>query len=134
MMIASSLLLLLLALIGAPLFVIIGASAMWGFYQLDIGLTSVILEIFSIAETPILLAIPLFTLAGYLLGESGAPGRLVRFTEALLGWVPGGLPILLPLVGVWGYCLPRRCLSFCMELSPSNRSISCLLQVRCPDC
>lgn len=94
MIIASALVLLFLALIGAPLFVIIAASALWGFHRLDISLTSVILETFSIAETPILLAIPLFTLAGYLLSESGAPGRLVRFTQALLGWVPGGLPIV----------------------------------------
>lgn len=86
--------LIVLALLGAPLFVIIAASALWGFYQLDINLTSVILETFSIAETPILLAIPLFTLAGYLLSESGAPGRLVRFTQAVLGWMPGGLPIV----------------------------------------
>jgi len=93
-MIASAIILFLLALLGAPLFVIIAASALWGFYRLDITLTSVILETFSIAETPILLAIPLFTLAGYLLSESGAPGRLVRFTQALLGWIPGGLPIV----------------------------------------
>jgi len=93
-MIITSLILVVLALLGVPLFVIIGASALWGFYQLDISPTSVIVEMFSIAETPILLAIPLFTLAGYLLSESGAPGRLVRFTQALLGWMPGGLPIV----------------------------------------
>ena len=94
MIIVSGLILLLLALLGAPLFVIIAASALWGFYRLDINLTSVILETFSLAQTPLLLAIPLFTLAGYLLSESGAPGRLVRLTQALLGWVPGGLPIV----------------------------------------
>ncbi len=43
---------------------------------------------------PILLAIPLFTFAGYLLSESKAPGRLVRLTSALLGWMPGGLAIV----------------------------------------
>jgi len=93
-MITSAVILVILALLGAPLFVIIAVSALWGFHRLDISLTSVILETYSIAETPILLAIPLFTLAGYLLSESGAPGRLVRFTQALLGWVPGGLPIV----------------------------------------
>ena len=39
----------------------------------------------------VLLAIPLFTLAGYLLGESGAPRRLVNLTRALFGWLPGSL-------------------------------------------
>ncbi|MCK4535989.1 MAG: TRAP transporter large permease subunit, partial [Desulfuromonadales bacterium] len=41
-----------------------------------------------------LLAIPLFTFAGYLLSESGAPGRLVRMTRAFIGWMPGGLAIV----------------------------------------
>ena len=40
--------------------------------------------IYRIAEMPVLLAIPLFTFAGYLLSESGAPRRLVRLTRALL--------------------------------------------------
>ncbi|NNF16123.1 MAG: TRAP transporter large permease subunit [Gammaproteobacteria bacterium] len=93
-MIISGLILLVLALLGAPLFVIIAASALWGFHNLEVGLTIMPLEIYSIAETPILLAIPLFTVAGYLLSESDAPGRLVRFTRAVLGWVPGGLPIV----------------------------------------
>ncbi|MBT2969795.1 MAG: C4-dicarboxylate ABC transporter [gamma proteobacterium symbiont of Ctena orbiculata] len=85
------LLLILLALCGAPLFAVIGASALWGFYQSDIDLSVVVIEFFRLAEMPVLLAIPLFTFAGYLLSESGAPHRLVRLTEALLGWVPGGM-------------------------------------------
>ncbi|EGV50975.1 putative TRAP transporter large permease protein [endosymbiont of Riftia pachyptila (vent Ph05)] len=83
--------LILLALIGTPLFVIIGASALWGFYQSEIDLSVVAIEFFRIAEMPVLLAIPLFTFAGYLLSESNAPYRLVRLTRALLGWMPGGL-------------------------------------------
>lgn len=43
---------------------------------------------------PILLAIPLFTFAGYLLGESNASTRLVNVTNSLLGWMPGGLAIV----------------------------------------
>jgi tripartite ATP-independent transporter DctM subunit len=83
--------LILLALSGAPLFTIIGASALWGFYQSDIDLSVVVIEFFRLAEMPVLIAIPLFTFAGYLLGESGAPHRLVRLTQALLGWIPGGM-------------------------------------------
>ena len=38
--------------------------------------------------------IPLFIYAGYLLAEAGTADRLVRFANALLGWVPGGLAIV----------------------------------------
>ncbi|MEO8841543.1 MAG: TRAP transporter large permease [Kofleriaceae bacterium] len=38
--------------------------------------------------------IPLFIYAGYLLAESGTAGRLVRFANAMLGWMPGGLAIV----------------------------------------
>jgi tripartite ATP-independent transporter DctM subunit len=38
--------------------------------------------------------IPLFIYAGYLLAESGTADRLVRFANALLGWIPGGLAIV----------------------------------------
>lgn len=94
-MIAVSLLLVLLALLGAPLFAIIAAGALISFISIDPELgIAVPIEIFSIAEMPILLAIPLFTFAGYLLSESQAPGRLVRLTSALLGWMPGGLAIV----------------------------------------
>lgn len=86
--------LLLLALLGAPLFVVIATSAMLGFSASGISLSVVPIEIFGIAEMPILLAIPLFTFAGYVLSESQAPIRLVRLTSALLGWVPGGLAIV----------------------------------------
>ncbi|MES9899739.1 MAG: TRAP transporter large permease subunit [Sedimenticola sp.] len=94
MMVLTGLLLLILALLGAPLFTIIAASAMLGFYHSEVDLSVVAIEFFRIAEMPILLAIPLFTFAGYLLGESKAPQRLVRLTQALLGWMPGGLAIV----------------------------------------
>lgn len=86
--------LLLLALFGMPLFAVIGGSAMWNFHQEGIDLSVLGIEIYRIAEMPILLAIPLFTFAGYVLSESGAPGRLVRFTAAFIGWMPGGLAIV----------------------------------------
>jgi C4-dicarboxylate transporter DctM subunit len=90
-----SLLLIFLALLGAPLFAIIAAGALISFVSLDPALgVAVPIEIFSIAEMPILLAIPLFTFAGYILSESQAPSRLVRLTSAILGWMPGGLAIV----------------------------------------
>lgn len=86
--------LIALALLGAPLFAVIGTSAMLGFYRENIDLSVVAIDFFGIAETPVLLAIPLFTFAGYLLGEGGAPGRLVRLSQAVLGWLPGGLAMI----------------------------------------
>ncbi len=86
--------LLILALLGAPLFAVIAASAMWGYYRSGTDMSALPIEVFGIAEMPILLAIPLFTFAGYLLSESGAPRRLVRLTSAVMGWVPGGLAIV----------------------------------------
>lgn len=86
--------LIALALLGAPLFAIIGASAMYGFWQDDTDLMAMAINIYQVAEMPVLIAIPLFTFAGYLLGESRTPQRLVRITDAFLGWMPGGLAIV----------------------------------------
>lgn len=93
-MIAVSILLVLLAVLGAPLFTIIAASAMVGYHGEGIDLMAIAIEILGLAEMPFLSAIPLFTFAGYLLGESGAPQRLVRLTGAVIGWVPGGLALV----------------------------------------
>ncbi len=87
-------LLVILALIGAPLFALIGGGALWNFHQAEIDLQVVAIEFWGIAEMPILLAIPLFTFAGYLLSESQAPQRLVRLTTALIGWMPAGLAVV----------------------------------------
>jgi C4-dicarboxylate transporter DctM subunit len=86
--------LFLLALLRTPLFAVIAASAMLGFYSEEIDLSVISIEIYRLAEMPILLAIPLFTFAGYLLGESQASTRLVNLTNHLLGWLPGGLAIV----------------------------------------
>ncbi len=93
-MIIFSILLALLAILGAPLFAVIAASAMMGFYGQDSDLMIMAIEIQSIASMSFLSAIPLFTFAGYLLSESNAPKRLVRLTGAMLGWMPGGLALV----------------------------------------
>ena len=86
--------LLLLAILRTPLFVIIALSAMIGFHSQEVDLSVISIEIYRLAEMPVLLAIPLFTFAGYLLGEGNASTRLVNLTNSLLGWVPGGLAIV----------------------------------------
>jgi C4-dicarboxylate transporter DctM subunit len=93
-LIASSLILIGLALLGMPLFAVIAAGALYGFHTEEIDLAVVAIEINRLATIPVLLAIPLFTFAGYLLGESNAPKRLVRVTNAFLGWFPGGLAVV----------------------------------------
>ncbi|WDP90621.1 MAG: TRAP transporter large permease subunit [Desulfobacter sp.] len=86
--------LILAAFLGAPLFSVIIAGAMLGFYHSEIDLSVMAIELYRIADTPILLALPLFTFAGYILGESNTSKRLVRLTQAFLGWMPGGLAIV----------------------------------------
>jgi tripartite ATP-independent transporter DctM subunit len=90
----AAILLCLVALLGAPLFAVIAASALLGFYRSDVDLSVVAIEIFRLVDTPALVAIPLFTLTGYVLSESRASQRLVRLTDAVLGWMPGGLAIV----------------------------------------
>jgi tripartite ATP-independent transporter DctM subunit len=83
-----------IALMGAPLFAVICAGALLGFHSAEVDLSVITVEFYRLAEMQVLLAIPLFTFAGYLLGESRAPQRLVRVTHAVLGWMPGGLAIV----------------------------------------
>lgn len=88
------LLVVLLALLGMPLFAVIAAAAILGFHAAGLDLIGVAIEYYRISEMPGLIAIPLFTFAGYLLGESGAPKRLLRLSDALLGGMPGGLALV----------------------------------------
>lgn len=94
MILLAILALLLLAALGAPLFALIAAVALLGFHFAGQEGIAVAVEFYRLADMPALIAIPLFTLAGYLLAESRAPQRLVRVTNALLGWLPGGLAIV----------------------------------------
>lgn len=90
----AMLLIVVLLLIGMPLFAGILAIAMLGFYAVDIDLMVVAVDMYRITQTPLIEAIPLFTFAGYLLSASNSSTRLVNLTQALLGWMPGGLAIV----------------------------------------
>jgi C4-dicarboxylate transporter DctM subunit len=90
----SGILAVAFALLGTPLFIIISASALLSFHLVGIDSSIVIIEMYRLAKTPMLIAIPLFAFAGYVLAESGAPGRLVRVSRAILGWLPGGLAVV----------------------------------------
>lgn len=90
----GSLLPLFLALLGTPLFIVIAASGLLSLFMEGIDPSALIIELYKLAHTPTLPAIPLFALAGYLLAASHAPRRLVRLSDALLGWLPGGLAVI----------------------------------------
>ena len=73
-----TLILIALAVAGTPIFVIILAAAMLGFYFSEVDLSVITIELYRITDTPLLIALPFFTLAGYLLAESKSSERLVR--------------------------------------------------------
>jgi tripartite ATP-independent transporter DctM subunit len=83
-----------LLLTGTPIFVVISGLTLYLFFDSQIDISAIIIEMHRMATTPVLVAIPLFTFAGYLLSESGAPRRLIRLSNALLGWLPGGLSVI----------------------------------------
>lgn len=84
-------LLVLMLFLGMPLFAVILAATMLGFYSSEIDLPVISAELYRLASTPLLVALPLFTLSGYLLSESNTSERLLRLTRALFGWMPFGL-------------------------------------------
>ncbi|MCO4794425.1 MAG: TRAP transporter large permease subunit [Bacteriovoracaceae bacterium] len=85
---------IVLAVIGTPLFIIMGLAALVAFGFSDVESSAVAVEIYRISSAPTLLTIPLFTFAGYMMAESGSPKRLLRLADAALGWLPGGVAIV----------------------------------------
>lgn len=83
----------LFAICGAPLFIVMGGLALLLFFSVGIDTQAVVIEMYRMASAPTLVAIPLFTFAGYLLAESTSPQRMVNLYKALFGWMPGGLAI-----------------------------------------
>jgi C4-dicarboxylate transporter DctM subunit len=91
MILAMVIFLILISLFGMPIFAGLLAAAMLGLYSSGVDISAILIEIFRLANAPVLVAIPLFTFAGYLLSEGKTSQRLVRFSRSLFGWVPGGL-------------------------------------------
>ena len=82
------------ALFGLPLFLALGLIALLLFAGADISGSAVIIEMMRLTSSPMLVAIPLFTFAGSVFAEGGAPRRLVTLARELLGWLPGGVPLM----------------------------------------
>ena len=91
---ALIMLLVFFSLSGLPIFAGIMAAAMLGLHASGVDFSAIAIEIFRLANAPVLLAIPLFTFAGYLLSEGQTSTRLVRFSRSLFGWLPGGLGVV----------------------------------------
>jgi tripartite ATP-independent transporter DctM subunit len=85
-------------LLGTPLFVTLGGLALLLFWNQFTPVSSVVVESYRLVSSPSLPAIPLFTLAGYLLAGGGASRRLVEVFEAWFGWAPGGMAVAAALV------------------------------------
>ncbi len=85
------LVLLLLALLGAPLFAVLQGAAALGFYTQGSPLAVLHIDIYQLSDSVVLMALPLFTFAGFLLSESRTADRLVRLSQAAFGWMPGGM-------------------------------------------
>jgi C4-dicarboxylate transporter DctM subunit len=87
--------LILVALVlGTPVFVAMAALALFFFFRDGLPVTAVTAEVYRLISSPTLPAIPLLTACGYVLAESRASLRLLRFFRSLLGWVPGGLAVI----------------------------------------
>ena len=86
--------LLLAAVAGAPLFAVLMGAAMVGFIAADIPLAVVAIEVYRIVDTPLLVALPLFTYAGYVLAEARTSERLVNLVQSVFGSLPSGLALV----------------------------------------
>jgi len=86
------------ALLGAPVFVAMGGLALILFFRDLTPVSAVTAEVYRLMYSPTLPAIPLLTACGYVLAESRASARLVRFFRALFGWMPGGIAVMVAAV------------------------------------
>ena len=84
---------LVATLLGLPIFATLGGIALLLLWNGGMPVAAVPVEAYKLVASPMLPSLPLFTLAGYLLVEGGASGRLLRAYTALFGWLPGGLTI-----------------------------------------
>ncbi|MCZ6806138.1 MAG: TRAP transporter large permease subunit [Deltaproteobacteria bacterium] len=84
------------AVLGSPLFVLIGVATLgslflWSGFREPVQFTIVIEGIRSLADSPTLLAIPFFIMSGAIMSKGQISQRLVDFAQAFIGWVPGGM-------------------------------------------
>ena len=76
---------------GFPISVAIGLATLLGFVSCDVSLAQMVQKMTASVNSFTILAIPFFMLAGALMEGGGMSRRLVRFANALVCWLPGGL-------------------------------------------
>jgi C4-dicarboxylate transporter DctM subunit len=82
---------LIAALLGAPIFVLLGGAAVVLFMAQGSKPTVLLITAYQeLTGSAGLATIPLFTLAGYFLAEGKSSERLLRVFRAWVGWLPGG--------------------------------------------
>lgn len=91
-------LIILGVVLGAPVFVAMAGIAMLLFFSEGTPIASVPTETYRLVASPTLPAIPLLTVAGYILAEGGASRRLIRLARAWIGWMPGGMALMVVFV------------------------------------
>ncbi len=72
---------IILALLGVPLYAIIGLAGLVAYHYADLDSAGIFIELYRVASSPTLIAIPLFTLAGFIMAESKTPQRLARLSQ-----------------------------------------------------
>lgn len=82
------------ALFGGALFVLIGGASIIGYALADLPISTILIDFNRIIKNTTIPIIPLFTLAGYIIAEGKAPERLVAFARASVGWLPGGIAVV----------------------------------------
>lgn len=85
-------------LLGTPVFVVMGGLAMGLFFASDTPIASLPAETYRLVANPSLPAIPLLTIAGYVLASGRASQRLVRAYKSVFGWMPGGMAVMVVFV------------------------------------
>ena len=89
----GSLIIAAATVLGLPIFASIGGLSLLLFWNDGLPVASIPVEAYRLAASPMLPAVPLFTLGGYILSEGGASRRLLRLFSAVVGWMPGGLAV-----------------------------------------
>lgn len=95
------LLIIAMAILGTPFFLVMSLIAIVAFHFAGIEATAVMVEVYKVANAPALLTIPLFTFTGYLMAESQSPKRLFNFADAAVGFLPGGMAIVCILISAF---------------------------------
>ena len=82
------------ALLGGALFVLLAGASIIGYATAGEPISTILIDFNRLTRNSTILIIPLFTFAGYIIAEGKAPQRLVAFARASVGWLPGGIAVV----------------------------------------